>query len=270
MTLLFEKADIFHKVNSGPVSLMSHISKVYERIIFNQISTYFEAHFSRFLTGFCKNHNTQYPLLNMIQLCKEALDKGKSVGAIFMDLSKAFDTLIHDLLIAKLEAYRYSENSLNYIRSCFRNCLQRTNVNNNFSLREDIFTGVRQRSILGSLIFNIYINDKFLFLDNVCLSNYADDTTLYSIGENHNTNRNILNKNCLSLQKCFYDNYVVLNSGKCCYMSFGTNPDKRDLILEGSTKIPLSEEYVILGVTIGNRLTFYYYLKNLCKKLQKN
>ena len=227
MTLLFEKADIFHKVNSGPVSLMSHISKVYERIIFNQISTYFEAHFSRFLTGFCKNHNTQYPLLNIIQLCKEAFDKGKSVGAIFMDLSKAFDTLIHDLLIAKLEAYRYSENSLNYIRSCFRNCLQRTNVNNNFSLREDIFTGVRQRSILGSLIFNIYINDKFLFLDNVCLSNYADDTTLYSIGENHNTNRNILNKNCLSLQKCFYDNYVVLNSVKCCYMSFGTNPDKK-------------------------------------------
>ena len=194
MTPLFKKADIFHKVNSGPVSLMSHISKVYERIIFNQISTYFEAHFSRFLTGFCKNHNTQYLLLNMIQLCKEALDKGKSVGAIFMDLSKAFDTLIHDLLIAKLEAYRYSENSLNYIRSCFRNCLQRTNVNNNFSLREDIFTGVRQRSILGSLIFNIYINDKFLFPDNICLSNYADDTILYSIGENHNTNRNILNK----------------------------------------------------------------------------
>ena len=206
----------------------------------------------------------------MIQLCKEALDKGKSAGAIFMDLSKAFDTLIHDLLIAKLEAYRYSENSLNYIRSCFRNCLQRTNVNNNFNLREDIFTGVRQRSILGFLIFNIYINDKFLFPDNVCLSNYADDTTLYSIGENHNTNRNILNKNCLSLQKCFYDNYVVLNSGKCCYMSFGTNPDKSDFILEGSTKIPLAEEYVILGVTIGNRMTFYYYFKNLCKKLQTN
>ena len=53
-------------------------------------------------------------------------------------------------------------------------------------------------------------------------------------------------------------------------MSFGTNPDKSDLILEGSTKSPLAEEYLILGVTIGNRLTFYYYLKNLCKKLQTN
>ena len=104
-------------------------------------------------------------------------------------------------LMAKREAYGFSENSLNYIRSFLRNCLQRTNVNNNFSLREDIFTGVRQRSILGSLIFNIYITDIFLFPDNVCLSNYADDTTLYSIGENHNTKRKILNKNCWSLQK---------------------------------------------------------------------
>ena len=58
------------------------------------------------------------------------------------------------------------------------------------------------------------------------LINYADDTTLYSIGENHNTNRNILNKHFLSLQKRFFGNYIVLNRGKCFYMSFGSNPDK--------------------------------------------
>ena len=167
-----------------------------------------------------------------------------------MDLSKAFDTLNHDLLIAKLEAYGFSENSLNYIQSYLRNRLQRTNVNNNFSPWKDIFSGVPQGSILGPLMFNIYINHIFLFPDNGCLSNYADDTTLYSIGENHNTNKNILIKSFLSLQKWFYDNYIVLNQGKCCYMSFGSNPDKSDLILEDSTKIPSAEEYAILGVTI--------------------
>ena len=83
----------------------------------------------------------------------------------------------------------------------------------------------------------------------------------------HNTNRNILNKNFLSLQKWFYENYKVLNPDKCCYMSFGSNPDKSDLILEDSTKIPSAEEYVILGVTIDNTLTFYNHLKNLCKKI---
>ena len=119
VTPLFKKADPFDKVNYRPVSLLSHVSKVYERIIFNQISTYFEAYFSNFLTGFRKNHNTQHSLLKMLELWKEALDKGKSVDAIFMDLSKAFDALHHDLLIAKLEAYGFSENSLNYIQSYF-------------------------------------------------------------------------------------------------------------------------------------------------------
>ena len=133
--------DPFDKVNYRPVSLLSHISKVYERIIFNQISTYFEPYFSSFLTGFRKNHNTQHSLLKMLNY-EEPLDKGKSVGAIFMDLSKAFDTLNYDLLIAKLEAYGFSENALNYIQSYLRNRLQRTNVNNNFSLWKDIFAGV--------------------------------------------------------------------------------------------------------------------------------
>ena len=121
-------------------------------------------------------------------------------------------------------------------------------------------------------MFNIYINDIFLFPDKVCLRNYADDTTLYSTGENHNTNRNILNKTFLPLQKCFYDNYMVLNPGKCCDMSFGSSPDKSDLILEDSTKIPSAEEYVVLGVTTDNRLTFYNHLKNLkqTKRTDKN
>ena len=91
------------------------------RIVFNKISTIFKPYFSSFLTGFRKNHNTQHSFLKMLELWKEALDKGKSVGAIFMDLSKAFDTLNHDLLIAKFEAYGFSENSLNYIKSYLLN-----------------------------------------------------------------------------------------------------------------------------------------------------
>ena len=91
----------------------------------------------------------------MLELWKQALGKGKSLGTIFMDLSKAFDTLNHDLLIAKLEAYGFSENSLNYIQSYLRNRLQRTNVNNNFSLWKDTFAGVSQGSILGPLMSHI-------------------------------------------------------------------------------------------------------------------
>ena len=211
---LFKKTDPFDKVNYRPLSLMSYVSKVYERIIFNQISTYFEPYFSSFLTGFCKNHNKQHSLLKMLELWKEALDKVKYVGAIFMDFSKGLDTLNHYLLIAKIEAYGFSEIPPNYIQSYLRNRLQKSNVNNNFNLWKDICAGVPQGSIQGPLMLNIYINNIFLFPDNECLSNY--ETALYSIGENHNPNRNILNKIFLSLQKWFYENYMVLNPGKCC------------------------------------------------------
>ena len=169
VTPLFKKADPFDKENYRPVSLLSHVWKVYEIIIFNQISTYFEPYFSSFITSFRKNHNTQYSLLKMLELWKEALDKGKSVGAIFINLSKAFDTLNHDLSIAKLEAYGFSENPLNYIQSYLHNRLQRTNVNNNFSLWKDLFAGVPQGSILGPIMFNTNINEIFLFPDNTWL-----------------------------------------------------------------------------------------------------
>ena len=194
VTPIFKKVDPFDITNCRPVSLLLHVSKVYERIIFNQISAYFEPLFSTLLSGFRKNQNIQHSLLKMLELWKEALDQTKSVSAIFMDLSKAFDTLNHDLLLAKLEAYRFSENSIGYIQSYLDNRLQRTTVNNNFSLWKDIFAGAPQGSILGPLLFNTYICDIFLFVDNVQLCNYADDTTLYSIQENPKTNRDILNK----------------------------------------------------------------------------
>ena len=90
--------------------------------------------------------------------------KGKSVGAIFMDLSKAFDTLNHDLILVKLEAYGFSKNSLNYIQSYLRSRLERTNVNNSFSLWKNIFAGVSQGSVLGTLMFSTILTTYYFFL----------------------------------------------------------------------------------------------------------
>ena len=133
------------------------MSKVFERIIFNTLN-----HF--YLTGFHKNHNTQHCLLKILEKWKEVLDKGNFVYAIFMDLSKAFNTLNHDLLITKLEAYGLSSNSFRYICSYLSQCLQRTGVNNSFSLWKDIIAGVPQGSILGPLLFNLYILTTYFFL----------------------------------------------------------------------------------------------------------
>ena len=109
---LFKKAGPFDKTNYRPVSLLSRISKVFERISYNQINEYINHFLSKVLTGFRKNKNTQPSLLKIPENFKEALDKGNSVSAIFMDLSKAFNTLNHDLLIDKLETYGFSVTSL--------------------------------------------------------------------------------------------------------------------------------------------------------------
>ena len=137
----------------------------------------------------------------MLEKWKRALDRGNFVDPIFMDLSKAFDTLYHDLLIAKPEAYELSTNSIRYIRSYSNQRLQRTAVKNSFSPWKDIIAGVPQGSILGPLLFHICINNIFLFVDTAFLGNYADDTTLYSIQNNPKSNQEILNYNFTTLQK---------------------------------------------------------------------
>ena len=104
----------------------------------------------------------------------------------------------------------------------------------------------------------VCMSDIFFFPDNVCLGNYVDGTNLYSVEENQNTNRNILSEHFqFSLQKWLYDNYMVLNPGKYCDLSFGPNLDKNNLILD----------LIVLRVTIDNKLTLYNHLKNLCKKI---
>ena len=153
---LFKKAGPFHKINYRPVSLLSHMSEVFERIIFNVINEYIEPFLSNLLTGFRKNRNTQHCLLKMLEKWKEALDKNNFVDAIFMDLLKAFDTPNHDLLIAKLEAYGLSVTSFTYIRSYLNQRLRRTGVNNSFTLWKDIIAGVPRDQYLAHF-YLIYI-----------------------------------------------------------------------------------------------------------------
>ena len=100
--LLLKKANHFDKTNYQPVNVLSHICKVFGRITYNQINEYVKPLLSRILTGFRKNHITQYSLLEILEKIRKALDESSSVSAIYMDLSKAPDSLNHDLLITKL------------------------------------------------------------------------------------------------------------------------------------------------------------------------
>ena len=104
---------------------------------------------SKQLTGFRKNHSTQHCLSGMLEIWKKCLDKGRYICAVFMDLSKAFGTLNHNLLMAKLGAYGFQKDALRYMKSYLTNRKKRVIVNKTFSEWKRITTGVPQGSILG-------------------------------------------------------------------------------------------------------------------------
>ena len=119
----------------------------------------------------------------MIEKWKKTVDNGGVFGALLTDVSKAFICIPHDLIIAKLEAYSFHIDALKLIHDFFSNRKQRVKVNDAYSSRRDIFYGVPQGSILGPLLFNINLCNLFIFLEDLDIASYADDTTIYTVSE---------------------------------------------------------------------------------------
>ena len=161
--------------------------------------------------------------------------------AFYLWISKAFDTINHELLLAKLRVYGFSINALDLICCHLKNGKQSVQINNNFSSAKHIHAGVPQGSINGSLWSNLFINDSVSFLTDTFLSNYADDNNLYSVGKDRNIIKNLLQKNLRALTECLFKNYMVLIQKKCNFMCIGRNTknDKFEfdnLLLENSKK----------------------------------
>ena len=265
VTPIFKKSDCLNKENYRPISILSSVSKVFEKIMYAQINKFMENKFSKCLTGFRKGHSTQHTFMVMIEKWKNSLDKKNKVAALFMDLSKAFDTLNHGLLLAKLEAYGFSNFALKLMESYLTKRYQRTKVDKEYSPWSEIISGVPQGSILGPLLFNIFLNDIFLFPEKCYLSNYADDNTLYAIGNDMNEVNEKLSNDFQIIENWFQKNLMVLNSGKCHYMCFGSSDASNEFNFKGMV-FESKEEQTILGLTIDEKLSFDSHIRKICKK----
>ena len=194
---------------------------------------------------------------------KRCVDNGGAFGALLTDLSKAFDCLSHELLIAKLEAYGFDRNSLKLVHSYLSNRKQRVKINDAYSSWEEILFGVPQSSILGPLLFNIFICDMFYFLEDFDIANYADDSTPYSADKNLEFVINNLEESSSILFKWLHYNYMKVNTNKSHLLVSG---NLKTTAAIDNNNIESEYEQVLLGITIDSNLTFESHILNICHK----
>ena len=262
---VFKKGDSLNKSNYRPISILPPLSKVFERLLFNQMSVFFERVLSRFLCGFRKNYSTQHALLNLLKHWQNSLDNSCVVGTVLMDLSKAFDSLPHDLLLAKLSAYGFDKCSLRLLQSYLCNRMQRVKIGAFFSDWLELLLGVPQGSILGPLLFNIFINDLLLCIEKAHICNFADDNTLYSSASCTKEVISSLTHDLSHVLSWFTANQLVANPHKFQMMLLGTNDTSITINVNGFT-INQSDYVKLLGVTLDKNLSGQKHVGEICAR----
>ena len=174
----YKKEDRLDKKNYRPISILNTFTKIFERFYLTKLTPIFDKIMSENLSAFRKNYSTQHVLLRLTEQWRSFLDDNKYVGAVLMDLSKAFDCLPHDLLIAKLSAYGLDKKVLKLFYSYLSNRKQSVRIQGYQSLLRLIISGVPQGSILAPILFNLFMNDLYYFINAENLHNFADDNTL--------------------------------------------------------------------------------------------
>ena len=176
---IHKKGNTIDKAIYRPINLLPAVSKVYERLVAKQLIQYMDTWLSKFLCRFRKGYSPQHALLSMFRNWQNFLAKKGKVGTILMDLSKAFNCLLHGLLIAKLEAYGFDQHSLLFLYSYLRNRKHGVRISSSFSKWLELFLRVPQGSVLGPILFNIFINDLLFTVTEYNMCNFADGNTLY-------------------------------------------------------------------------------------------
>ena len=250
-----KKDDRTSKTNYRPISVLSIIPKMLEKIKFDQLYDAFCPTFSKNMSGFLRGHSCCSALIKITDDWRLALDQKKNVGVVAIDLSKAFDSICHNLLLAKLGAYGVSGPAIQLIRSFLQQRHQRVRCNNVFSDWLPVHCGVPQGSLLSPLLFNIFINDVNLAVNSSSLRLYADDTTQYSADICPTVLEYTINQDLNKLSNWFTGNYLKLNTMKTQAMILGKTKYSYDLSVCNKS-IKIDDTLKILGVTLDRNLSF--------------
>ena len=261
------KPDKYDVLNYRPVSILNTFSKIYEKVIKNQSASYIHKYFSPFISAQRKSYSTQQVLIRLLEEWREKLDKNFIVGAVLMDLSKAFDCIPHDLIIAKLAGYGFERETLRLIYSYLKGRKQCVKINNTYSDYNEIISGVPQGSILGPVFFNLSINDLFFFIEKASMHNLADDNTLSAWGERVSKLIDTLESESNIAIAWFTKNKMIINPDK--FQAIILDKKKSNL-----TNIPLNIDnqtiksvtsVELLGIHLDDKLNNNLHISNICR-----
>lgn len=261
---IYKKGSREEVSNYRPISLLPTLSKVLEKCMATRISKYFEKNnlFAKQQFGFRQGLGTTDGILSLVKLITEGFHLKQHTSTVFCDLSKAFDCVSHDLLLGKLRQYNFNESSVKLLESFLKDRKQKVKIEGLSSASKEIHTGVPQGSILGPLLFIIFINDLPLIdgIGNLVL--YADDTTISL----QNTDATILAARTGETQsrakEWFKCNNLVLNEAKTHNMIF---------TMGGRIGVPAGASSVrFLGIHLDPKLKWDTHIDMLCKKLKSN
>ena len=265
VTPVYKKDDDTSKTNYRPVSVLSAIPKVFEKVKYDQLYSVFTSIFSDNMSGFLRGHSCCSALLKLTDDWRLALDKKKDVGVVAIDLSKAFDSICHNLLLAKLKAYGVHDSAIKLIQQYLSGRLQRVKCNGNVSDWLPIRCGVPQGSLLGPLLFNIFVNDVNYSAGTSSLRLYADDTTQYVAQECPAILESALNHDIMNLTHWFTANYLQVNASKTQAMTLGKSQHTYNFLV-GDKTIEIEPTLKILGVTLDRDLSFKPHVTIMLKK----
>ena len=266
--------------NYRPVSLLTSISKVFEKVVHIQVSDYFVKNelFFKSQYGFRAEHSTELAGIELVDRIHTEMDNKKNPFTIYMDLSKAFDTLDHSILLRKLQHYGINDLELSWFRSYLTDRTQYVEINQAKSSMASIETGVPQGSILGPLLFLIYMNDIPSTSDFFKFILYADDTSLFNsinISLKLNVikpNLDIINREIDKIYDWLAVNMLSLNVKKTKYMIFHHRNAKlpSNISLKiNSIEIERVDNFNFLGLTINEHMSWKPHIDKIANKISK-
>ena len=249
-----------------------------EKHVHDSLMTYLTSHKLLHSTqsGFRPNHSCETTLLQMINKFLEAINNSQIIGMVMVDFRKAFDLVDHTLLLKKLRHYKLSDKTIDLFSSYLLDRKQKVVINNIESRTENVLFGVPQGSILGPLLFLMFINDLPLYTNNVSTDLYADDTTLYMIGETQDYIEQNLQIALQNLSEWCKLNGMLLNTEKNKAMLITTSQKRLHLhndilhLTYNNDVLNSVENEKVLGVRIDNNLTWSIHINFIAKKISSN